>query len=64
MKIENLHEGMVIKNYKEFCELLGIIPKRGNSKNSQIKEINTYLIKRVKNEVIEIIKNKLKCGEE
>ena len=43
MKIENLHEGMVIKNYKELCKLLGIKEKyklffnvkNNNSNNAQ-----------------------------
>ena len=42
MKIENLHEGMVIKNYKEFCELLGIKEQSGNSKIAQFKDLDTY----------------------
>lgn len=43
MKIENLHEGMVIKNYKELCKLLEIkVAPGGNSKISQFKELDTY----------------------
>ena len=29
MKIENLKEGQVIKNYKELCKVLEIEPKNG-----------------------------------
>ena len=41
MNIDNLHEGQVFKNYKELCAALEIEPKRGNSKNSQIKDMKT-----------------------
>ena len=41
MKIENLHEGQVFKNYNDLCAALEIKAKRGNSKNAQIKEMNT-----------------------
>lgn len=43
MKIENLSEGQVIKNYKELCALLGIEPCAGNSKKSQLKELERYI---------------------
>ena len=42
MKIENLHEGMVIKNYKELCSLLEIEVFGGNQKKSQMKDLETY----------------------
>lgn len=41
MNIENLFklkEGMVIKNYKEMCELLGEKSEAGNSKKAQLRE--------------------------
>ena len=41
MKIENLHEGQIFKNYNDLCATLEIKAKRGNSKNAQIKEMNT-----------------------
>ena len=41
MNIENLKEGMVVKNYKELCKLLEIEPKTSNSKKAQFKEMNT-----------------------
>ena len=41
MNIENLKEGMVVKNYKELCKLLGLEPKKANSKKAQIKDMNT-----------------------
>ena len=42
MKIENLKEGMVIKNYKELCKLLGIKVSDGNSKKKQLEELGHY----------------------
>ena len=42
MKIENLHEGMVIKNYGELCKLLEIERTGGSSKRAQLKELDTY----------------------
>ena len=42
MKFENLHEGMVIKNYGELCKLLDIKEQSGSSKVSQFKELDTY----------------------
>ena len=42
MKIENLHEGMVIKNYKELCKLLEINVSSGNGKIAQVKNLGTY----------------------
>ena len=42
MKIENLKEGMVIKNYKELCELLEIKPTTGRGKQNQLLLLNTW----------------------
>jgi hypothetical protein len=42
MKIENLKEGMVFKNYKELCETLNEKVKYGNSKKSQIDNWKKY----------------------
>ena len=42
MKIENLREGMVIKNYKELCKLLEIKEQGGSSKRIQFKELDRY----------------------
>ena len=42
MKIENLHEGQVFKNYKELCAALGLEVVGGNQKKSQIKDIKRY----------------------
>lgn len=36
MKINNLEEGMIIKNYKELCHVLEIKPKSGRDKNNQL----------------------------
>ena len=43
MKIENLSKGLVAKNYKELCTLLGIEPCAGNSKKSQLKELERFI---------------------
>lgn len=43
MKIENLQEGQVLKNYKELCEVLDIPIKSGNTKKSQLKELECYV---------------------
>jgi hypothetical protein len=42
MKIDNLTEKQVIKNYKDLCSMLEIEPKTSNSKNAQLKELETY----------------------
>jgi hypothetical protein len=42
MNLQNLHEGQVVKNYKELCALLDITEKIGNSRKSQIKEIERH----------------------
>lgn len=34
---------MKVKNYKELCELLGLIPKAGNSKPKQLEGIGQYI---------------------
>ena len=41
MKIKNLKVGMVIKNYKELCKLLGIKPTTGESKQRQLQALET-----------------------
>lgn len=42
MEIENLTEGMEIKNYKELCNILNIKVSDGNSKKKQLNELTTY----------------------
>lgn len=43
MKIENLKVGMVIKNYKELCNVLDILPTSGgNAKKKQLEEISRH----------------------
>ena len=37
-----LEIGMIVKNYKELCNLLNENPKTGNSKNAQLKEWQRY----------------------
>lgn len=43
MKIENLKENMVVKNYKELCSLLEVEPTTSNSKKAQFKELEQYI---------------------
>ena len=44
MKIKNLKDRQVIKNYKELCKVLEIEPKNGGeSKKSQVKDIERYI---------------------
>ena len=43
MNIENLKIGMVIKNYKELCSLLGVKTVGGNGKIAQFKELERYV---------------------
>lgn len=43
MKIENLTEGMILKNYKELCSVLEIEPIGGNKKQSLLKDLNRYI---------------------
>lgn len=42
MKIENLHEGQVFKNYREFCKVVDVKRTGGQSKIAQFKELSTY----------------------
>lgn len=42
MKIENLTEGLVVKNYKELCRLLEIEEKRGKGRDLQVKDFERY----------------------
>lgn len=42
MNIKNLKEGMVVKNYKELCELLGIKVADGYTKKKQLEELGYY----------------------
>jgi len=43
MKIENLQEGMIVKNYKELAELLCIPDTGGNVKKKYLKELQRYI---------------------
>lgn len=43
MKIENLKEGMILKNYKELCRVLGIEVKGGKQKQLQMKDLQRYV---------------------
>lgn len=42
MKIENLKEGQIIKNYKELCAVLDIPQTGGNAKKKQLNELQMY----------------------
>ena len=37
-----LHNGQIIKNYKELCSILGLETKSGDSKVAQLKELERY----------------------
>lgn len=43
MQIENLIEGMVLKNYRQLCEVLGEKIKGGKSKTLQLKELERFI---------------------
>lgn len=43
MKVENLKEGQVIKNYKKLCDVLEIKTKTGGAKINQLKELEQYV---------------------
>lgn len=43
MKIENLKEGMTIKNYPELCEIIEIERKTSNSRKKQFKDLEQYV---------------------
>lgn len=40
---ENLTEGMILNSYRELCKVLNVDIKGGNSKMSQMKEIERYV---------------------
>lgn len=42
MNLDNLTEGLIVKNYKEMCNLLDVEVKTGNSKRGQLKEFERY----------------------
>lgn len=43
MNVDNLEVGMVLKNYKELCKVLGISSTGGNTKKKYIKELKRYV---------------------
>lgn len=43
MNVENLSEGLIVKNYKELCGLLGEKVKTGESKMTQLRKLNDYI---------------------
>lgn len=42
MKIENLKQGLIVKNYKELCNILGVDVKSGKSKRLQMQDFERY----------------------
>lgn len=42
MNVNNLKEGMILKNYKELCNVLDVKPTTGNGKINQLKELELY----------------------
>lgn len=69
MKIENLKEGMILKNYKELCEVLEITPTSGNGRIKQLttlkegvefhKDKNKFVIDKIIKKVDVMDKRKL-----
>ena len=72
MNIENLKKlftesdgELVVKNYKVFCEMLEIEPKKGNSKKAHLKEFDRHFRyekqgnKMIVREVYEMALNKI-----
>lgn len=43
LDLSNIQEGMIIKNYKELCNLLNLNITTGKSKQIQLREINRYM---------------------
>ena len=70
MNIENLCEGLVIKNYKELCRLLEIKVEAGNSKKAQLKELDRFIKyhkegnKFIIDEIYSIVKDKVDLRNE
>ena len=42
MDLNSLNEGMIVKNYRELCDLLGVNIKDGKSRKLQIEEWKRY----------------------
>ena len=60
MNIENLQPGMIIKNYKQLCEILGIRVTSGQARQNQLDKLSEYVKyehKKQKYIIIEIITN-------
>ncbi|MGJ9381512.1 hypothetical protein [Salipaludibacillus sp. CF4.18] len=43
IKIENLSEGQILKNYNALCAELEVEPKKNNSKKAQLKELDRFI---------------------
>lgn len=65
MKIQNIKQGQIFKNYKELCKALEVDIKAGKAKILQLKDFNRYFtykkqgIKYVIDEIYEISKEKV-----
>lgn len=42
MDLDNLKSNMIVKNYKEMCDILGEVPKEGKGRQLQLKEWQRY----------------------
>jgi hypothetical protein len=42
MEIKNIKVGMVVKNYKELCELVGVKVRNGSQKKKQLEDFKRY----------------------
>ena len=42
MRVENLHEGQIIKNYKELCDILEIKARNGKGRILNHKEFDRH----------------------
>lgn len=62
LNLQNIGTGQVIKNYKEFCKLLGIEPKSGRSKKFQEEKLREFVEYHKEGNKIVIDKIKHKTG--
>lgn len=68
LRVENLHEGQIIKNYKELCKILEIEEKPGKSRQLQHNHFNQYFEykkeghKYIINKIYKNVENKIKRG--
>ena len=63
MNLDKLEVGMVVRNYKTLCEMLGEKIKNHNDKTAQIKKLETHIkFEKIGNsfKILEIYKEPLK----